>query len=321
MNQHKRRGFTLIELLVVIAIIAVLIALLLPAVQAAREAARRSQCVNNLKQIGLGVMNYESSNISLPPGTKFQDLGTWCMFILPFIEQGSIYNTYNWIGDYGTSPTSGDYSLRYGGAVNTTATTTRIATYSCPSDTRSAPLNGIPSYNYVANYGNTAITVVNKTTSTAPAPAYNGFTYSGAPFSDILIGAVTLASVTDGMSNTMFHAECVEGQDGPNGALDLRGFINWWEGAFFETSLTPNTSQPDQMSASGYCVSSYQGNPPCVGSTTGNFVHASRSRHPGGVNVLMGDGSVRYIKNSISIYTWQALSTSRGGEVVDASSY
>ena len=88
MLQRKRRGFTLIELLVVIAIIAVLIALLLPAVQAAREAARRSQCVNNLKQIGLAVMNYESSNTCLPPGCKFQVWGTWAVFILPYMEQG-----------------------------------------------------------------------------------------------------------------------------------------------------------------------------------------------------------------------------------------
>jgi prepilin-type N-terminal cleavage/methylation domain-containing protein len=103
MNQRKSRGFTLIELLVVIAIIAVLIALLLPAVQAAREAARRSQCVNNLKQIGLGVMNYESTNSVLVPGCKFQVWGTWAVFLLPYIEQSQAYNAWNSLGDYTTN--------------------------------------------------------------------------------------------------------------------------------------------------------------------------------------------------------------------------
>jgi prepilin-type processing-associated H-X9-DG protein len=149
---------------------------------------------------------------------------------------------------------------------------------------------------------------------------YNGFTYAGAPYNDIYAGAVTLASITDGLSNTLSHAECVEGQDGPSGQYDLRGFTHWWEGTFFETSLTPNSSLPDQMYAS-YCYPYYQNNPPCVGASNLDYVHASRSRHPGGVNALMGDGSVRFVKNTINIYTWQALSTSRGGEVIDASAY
>jgi prepilin-type N-terminal cleavage/methylation domain-containing protein/prepilin-type processing-associated H-X9-DG protein len=317
MNHRKRSGFTLIELLVVIAIIAVLIALLLPAVQAAREAARRSQCVNNLKQIGLAVMNYESSNLSLPAGCKFQVWGTWAVFILPYIEQGSMYNAWNSLGDYTANATGGLTALRYSGAANTTTTTNRVSSYWCPSDTRSNPLGGIASYNYVANYGNTSITTAANTT-TAPSLTYNGFTYGGAPFIDMYLGSVTLASINDGLSNTMFHSECDEGQDGPTGQYDLRGFIHWWEGAFFETSLTPNSSQPDQMQSASYCYPNYLGNPPCVGSATNNYVHAARSRHPGGVNTLMGDGSVRFIKNSISIYSWQALSTTKGGEVLSA---
>ncbi|MDR3632588.1 MAG: DUF1559 domain-containing protein [Isosphaeraceae bacterium] len=324
MIHAKRRAFTLIELLVVIAIIAVLIALLLPAVQAAREAARRAQCVNNLKQIGLAVMNYESTHNALPPGTKFQVWGTWCIWILPYMEQGTIYNAWNTLGDYGLSAAGGASTLRYTGASNTTVTTSLVSSYNCPSDTRSAPLYGIRSYNYAANYGNTAITTVAGTTApktyTAPVQTYNGFTYAGAPFNDIVAGAVTLASVTDGLSNTLYHAECVEGQDGPAGQYDLRGFIHWWEGAFFEASLTPNSLLPDQMYAS-YCYPNYQGNPPCVGATNLNYVHAARSRHPGGLNALLGDGSVHFIKNSINIYTWQALSTTKGSEVIDASSY
>src|SRR3954452_8651314 len=99
----RRRGFTLIELLVVIAIIAVLIALLLPAVQSAREAARRSQCVNNLKQIGLACMNYESTMSVLPPGIKGSIWGTWMVFVVPFTEQQALYNAWNFMGNNTTS--------------------------------------------------------------------------------------------------------------------------------------------------------------------------------------------------------------------------
>src|SRR6516225_9152694 len=119
----SRRGFTLIELLVVIAIIAVLIALLLPAVQAAREAARRSQCVNNLKQIGLGMMNYESTNSCLAPGEKGCCWGNWTVFILPYIEQAQLYNSWNTVGN--NDPNNPNYPaldgpFRYHGGANTT---------------------------------------------------------------------------------------------------------------------------------------------------------------------------------------------------------
>ena len=97
-TKKTRQGFTLIELLVVIAIIAVLIALLLPAVQAAREAARRAQCVNNLKQIALAMHNYESSNGCFPPGEKGCCWGTWQVFILPFVEQSGLFNSWNSYG-------------------------------------------------------------------------------------------------------------------------------------------------------------------------------------------------------------------------------
>src|SRR6476661_1382125 len=101
MRRQPGRGFTLIELLVVIAIIGVLIAFLLPAVQAAREAARRMQCVNNLKQLGLGLLNYESSHGSLCPGTKYQVWGSWTIFVLPFMEQAALYNAWNMRGQPG----------------------------------------------------------------------------------------------------------------------------------------------------------------------------------------------------------------------------
>src|SRR4051812_27324764 len=107
---RRHRGFTLIELLVVIAIIAVLIALLLPAVQSAREAARRAQCVNNLKQVGLACMNYESTLGCLPPGTKGSLWGTWMLFALPFAEQQALYNAWNAMGDNSNGSTTSGLS-------------------------------------------------------------------------------------------------------------------------------------------------------------------------------------------------------------------
>jgi prepilin-type N-terminal cleavage/methylation domain-containing protein/prepilin-type processing-associated H-X9-DG protein len=318
MPRTKRRAFTLIELLVVIAIIAALIALLLPAVQAAREAARRSQCVNNLKQIALGVLNYESTNTCLPAAMKFQVWGTWAVYILPYVEQGTLFNAWNNYGDYTASNPS---TLRYYGAAQLTVTNTRLTVYTCPSDVPSAPLDGVQSFNYAANYGNTAITAGANTTTTA-ATTYNGYTFGGAPFIDMYQGSVKLADILDGTSNTLSFGEVVQGQDksGSSG-YDLRGFIHWWEAAVFEGSLLPNTSQFDQMQSASYCTYPFMTNPPCTASSTANYAHASRSRHSGGVNTSMCDGSVKFIKNSISIRTWQSLSTSKGSEVIDASAY
>src|SRR5438094_7934711 len=132
--RNQRSAFTLIELLVVIAIIAVLIALLLPAVQAAREAARRSQCVNNLKQIGLAMHNYESSNSSLPWGQKSCCWGTWIVPILSGIEQQALFNAWNFTGDGKWSGSASmDTNFRYSGVCNVTVSSARMNTLMCPS--------------------------------------------------------------------------------------------------------------------------------------------------------------------------------------------
>ena len=182
---HRRRGFTLIELLVVIAIIAVLISLLLPAVQSAREAARRAQCTNNLKQVGLAMHNYESAQGTLPPGVKGCCWGTWLNFILPYIEGSNLFNSYNYVGnDRYENLKIQTGQFRYGGAVNTTVTYNHVLTYLCPSDGNNLNLPGggwaITCHNYVVNFGNTI-------TNQPPLFAWNNtkLPFLGAPFTDM----------------------------------------------------------------------------------------------------------------------------------------
>jgi prepilin-type N-terminal cleavage/methylation domain-containing protein/prepilin-type processing-associated H-X9-DG protein len=343
---RRSRGFTLIELLVVIAIIAVLIALLLPAVQAAREAARRAQCVNNLKQIGLGVMNYESANGSFPPGEKGCCWGTWGIFILPFLEQGQLYNAWNTVGSNVPSGGALDGAFRYVGAINTTVTSTKINAYSCPSDPNAGQqnTNAVRYGNYAVNYGkgdqaqNSAIPV--------PIPSVAGATatFAGAPFTDMGSPAIDdtgsgvnfatltvskIASITDGLSNTLMASELLIGT--PNGS-DLHGYTFWGPSTSFTAILTPNSTYPDSM-GNGGCAnpvgSATPGPIPCNGGVTATGTGGSetsvylgaRSQHPGGVNAAMCDGSVKFFKNSININVWMAVSTTQGGEVVSADQF
>jgi prepilin-type N-terminal cleavage/methylation domain-containing protein/prepilin-type processing-associated H-X9-DG protein len=330
----NRRAFTLIELLVVIAIIAVLIGLLLPAVQAAREAARRAQCVNHLKQIGLAMHNYHDANNCLPPGMKGCCWGTWLVYTLPYIEQQALFNAWNSAGNYPGGP---DGTHRYAGVTNITVSSTRISAYYCPSDGANGSVTSIvalgrpvTSQNYIVNFGNTNL---------QQAPITSGgivYQFLGAPFSDIgspgldspigsllgtLGGTIGFAAIPDGLSNTLMTSELLVGQSGP-GRNDLRGFSWWAYSASFHGWLTPNTSQPDLMFNSSYCNYPYQSNPPCTSATSATGVTlAPRSRHPGGVNAGMCDGSVKFIKNTINLYTWRSLSTTKGGEIVSADAY
>jgi prepilin-type N-terminal cleavage/methylation domain-containing protein/prepilin-type processing-associated H-X9-DG protein len=335
---QRAKGFTLIELLVVIAIIAVLIALLLPAVQAAREAARRAQCVNNLKQIGLAVHNYQTIHGCIPPGVKSGSFGTWILFILPQIEQSALWNAWNFMGNT-VAPASAQ-ALTYSSVANITVTATRINTYYCPSDGGNQALSGlgalgklVTSQNYAANFGNTD-------TLQEPTISFGGLTFNflGAPFTDIggptamsivysgqgyNIPPTAFASITDGLSNTLLTSEFVVGQSISTSLLDLRGFSWWGWGCQFTSLIGPNSTQPDSMQPAGsYCQYPYSTNPPCV-TGTDNYAmfNGARSRHPGGVNAGMCDGSVRFVKNSVSILTWRAVSTTQGGEVVSSDAY
>jgi prepilin-type N-terminal cleavage/methylation domain-containing protein/prepilin-type processing-associated H-X9-DG protein len=335
---RQRRGFTLIELLVVIAIIAVLIALLLPAVQAAREAARRSQCVNNLKQIGLGVMNYESAIGCFPPGEKGCCWGTWGVFILPFIEQSQLYNAWNTAGNNSSGSTL-DGNWRYGGNTNTTVTWSQVNTYMCPSDPNAGVLRGGagPRYhNYAVNYGNGDQAQNPAETFPAQSNASVTVIFNGAPFTDMgspniditgyAAGMITttpakISSILDGLSNTLMASE-LRIVAPPN---DLRGFSWWGPSSNFNTSITPNSTYPDVMGNGGCGSTSPLITPPCnngLQNSLGNteVYLGARSFHPGGVNAVMCDGSVRFFKNTINLITWMAAGSSKGGEVVSSDS-
>ncbi len=321
----RPRGFTLIELLVVIGIIAVLMAILLPAVQSAREASRRLQCVSNLKQVALAMHQYHGVNAVLPAGKKGCCWGTWLVYALPYLEQQVLFNAWNSSGiNAAGAPLSYDLELRYFGVANQSVTSTFLSAYLCPSDQRNAPITATTSgktyactsQNYAVNFGNSIVIQTD----------FQDVIFGGAPFVDM--GSpdgdysqpghpnVSFNSFLDGLSNTMLVSEVVVGQ-----GQDLRGFSWWGDAATFEAFLTPNSSFPDVIFSPYYCINQSP-NPPCTGATTAlpdNY--AARSRHMGGVNVAMGDGSVCFVKNAINVWTWRALSTTRGGEVVSNNQY
>jgi prepilin-type N-terminal cleavage/methylation domain-containing protein len=330
-----RRGFTLIELLVVIAIIAILIGLLVPAVQKVREAAARLQCQNNLKQIGLAMHTYHDANKKLPwgegpgssqvgtdPGTSVTARGCcwglWQSLILPYIEQASMLKLWkNHLGsdNSGRAMTGTSNRLRYGDSPNVeNVTSKRLAILTCPSDTPNPgaitlTVGGvtypITSHNYVVNYGNGTNYGLDKTVG-APVP----FTHKvlAAPFG-FSPYVKRLTDISDGTSNTLLASETVQGI-----GSDLRGFTWWAPGAQFTTVNPPNSSLPDITTQN--CNNQPAMNLPCQDNGGAWNIQAARSRHTDGVNVVLGDGSVRFVSQSINIDVWRALSTIAGGEPV-----
>ncbi len=357
----RRRGFTLIELLVVIAIIAVLIALLLPAVQAAREAARRSQCVNNLKQIGLALHNYHDTQGSFPMGSGQCNNSTggtasptvFCSkqglsahaSMLPQLEQTTIYNAINF--SFGIDETTGDLMHD----VNATALNAQVAVFVCPSDLYAGDYY-TNSNNYFASVG-TSTYLINVNSSTLPNPPV----MSTLPTTGLFAfqQSYSIPSVTDGLSNTIAFAEstvgnpnqlqgqvnigltsvgisaaaqvmnaatvpaatlaglatCATAWQAQSAGVDTQRGKNWLHGAMaftlFNTVATPNSAKW------AYCSSTTSG-------ACSTYSEAD-SYHSGGINVLMADGHVQFIKSTINTVTWWALGTKSGGEVLDASTY
>ncbi len=308
-------GFTLVELLVVIAIIGVLIALLLPAVQAAREAARRTQCLNNTKQICLAMQMHHDTFKVLPYGSRGCCEGSWVVWVMPYIEQGALHDLYV-------------YEERYFEEVNDRVTHTSVATYQCPSDEEQITSNfgvlfdGIVKMNYVVNYGNTAWEpdpekIGGKLAGNEPLETFSfgGETvrFLGAPFYNQgnqhgNARRVSIREITDGTSNTLMVSEVIKGID-----FDLRGFAWWGYGNGFTAFYGPNPGELDRMQSLSYCNSSVP-NPTCTSSAGGSMIHSVRSQHVGGVNVGMCDSSGRFVSDSVDLEVWRAASTIQGGE-------
>jgi prepilin-type N-terminal cleavage/methylation domain-containing protein/prepilin-type processing-associated H-X9-DG protein len=342
----RRSGFTLIELLVVIAIIAILIGLLLPAVQKVREAAARMQCSNNLKQISLANMNYESAYGTFVPGVGRNGCcwGTWMIPILPYMEQENLFRYYNYFGWHDNPPQPGGnrYSSNNGTGTapngNNFVTSTRLKSFTCPTDTEQI-WGTRTKHNYALNAGNTTFFQTNlplrcsggntigstgcTTFGGAPFGWYENsdevndstFPYSGAgapPWENGRMGRPRkITEITDGTSNTVCASEVLQGRQS-----DLRGFSWWGGGAGFTTYDPPNTTLPDIVTG-GICVSLTNPLMPCTttSTTTRARMNAARSLHTGGVNAALCDGSVRFVRNSISVPAWRAAGTAQGQEV------
>jgi len=322
LSRARRRAFTLIELLVVIAIIAVLIALLLPAVQQAREAARRTQCKNNLKQIGLALHNYHDTNNVFPPALCLTlsgaDFGQWGpqARLLPYLDQANLQRLI-------------DFSLPYD--TQLAVCRTRVPTYMCPSETkdRGSVADGIDMYpiNYAANFGTWM--VFNPVTGQPGDGAFGTNSRIGTrDFTDGTSQSLAFSEVKafqpiikEGGSPTATPPASPQVVGGWSGNFEAdNGHTEWVEGRVhqngFTTTIRPNAKVAHVESGRAYDVdytSVEEGD-----STTAPTYAAitSRSYHTGIVQSLLVDGSVRSLSENIDLNVWRALGTRAGGEVI-----
>lgn len=319
----ERRAFTLVELLVVIAIIGVLVALLLPAVQTAREAARRIQCVNNVRQVCLamvnfhdvkrhfphGVYNYIDSTGTTPtPYNNTQDRRCWFHDVLPYVEEQPLYDLFE------KHMATGKSALAF------PQMGTVVPTFMCPSDGESRPklltywggLDDLPtqgfSGNYVActgnSYFNPDMIDGEKMDTLIASSLLNGIAFAQSK--------VKAADVTDGMSKTAVISELILSPD--TTAHDIRGryYNPAHGGVFFSTRIPPNNLVPDRFN---WCSDNPVPRAPCVWSDINMFV-STRSYHPGGVNIGMCDGSVRFVADGVAADAYLAAGSRNGEEPV-----
>ncbi|MBD3672419.1 MAG: DUF1559 domain-containing protein [Planctomycetaceae bacterium] len=321
----KKRGFTLIELLVVIAIIAVLVALLLPAVQQAREAARRSSCKNNLKQLGLALHNYHDSHNQFPPGAIYQPLtpggapengrdarwgATWVISLLPFIDQAPLYAQY----DFTQIARTGNGTPL---TANNLVTRQKLVSMNCPSHPAvntflTQDFDGFAKGNYAASTGAGGTFNRNDSRNTQTRGLFSAVEQFGGNFSDML----------DGSSNAIALGEIINVDSGG----DDRGAWGWASGPLFsgrartgtpERFLTPNSNDidcsPYAWNNSTARPVNLRNNPDCTGANAGT---GARSFHTGGVHFTLGDGSVRFISENIDRTTYLNLLSVADGQPI-----